>query len=384
MEKSVRQIKNRIISSRNILLLLSVCSFYLFLYHFPSIGNATEVNSTADADRFLKQSLGAEQRGLGGSFVASTGGANAIGSNPAGISITEGNRFVIHMARFPRMIAKVSKPNVDANFEDFSQYEQLSSGIEILKGAFPIGRFGTLGVSLSSAHEGSFRRVSHEGEALNNFSDNDIAAGIGYGIRFIEGTLIGFDAKWLRSKVTDITGKEHFGRGYAYNVGLIQKISDTIQVGIVLRNLSNGLSFVDSRIPDRINRDVVVGVTYQRNISDFAFRIGLDLHPPFTDGVSTNLGAEVWYQDRICGRIGYLRDNEERHLPVMILEESSVEFENRGWKSEGLCLGLGIQIGNFMINASHTPQFTPTVSEDERLHIVKGASVYTFSIGNKF
>ena len=376
--------KNRINSSRFIVIMLAVCSILINFCHFTSIVNAADVNTTADADGFLRQLLGAEQRGLGGSFVGSTSGANAIGSNPAGISLVDGDRFVIHMARFPHTIAKVSKPNVNANFEDFSQYEQQSSGIEIINWAFPIGRYGTLGISLSSAHEGPFRRVNHDGKALNNFPENNLATGIAYGLRFIGGTLIGFDAKWIRSKVTDESGKEHFGRGYAYNIGLIQKINNTIQLGIVLRNLSNGLSFVDATIPDKINRDVIFGATYQREISDFVLRIGLDFHPPFTDGVRTNLGAEVWFRDRIGGRIGYLRDNEERLLPVMVLKESYVEMEHRNWKAEGLCIGLGIRIGNIIFNASHTPQFKPTVSNNERIHIVQGASVYTFSIGQQF
>lgn len=376
----MKLLKNKFKTSLYTVLLLTVCLFYLF----SCIGNAANANSTADADRFLRQVLGAEQRGLGGSFAGSTGGANAIGSNPAGISIAEGDRFVIHMARFPRTIAKISKPNVNANYEDVSQIEQHSEGIETLNWTFPIGRLGTIGVALTTSHEGPFRRVSHEGKALNNFTENNLASGISYGIGFLKKTYIGFDAKWIRSKVTDESGLEHFGRGYVYNVGLIQKIGDIIHIGVVLRNLSNGLSFVNSTIPDRINREVVVGVTYQYDISDYTLRIGLDLHPPFIDGVETNLGAEVWFRDLIGGRIGYMRNSEKRHLPVMILEESSVEIENRNWQSEGLCLGLGVRFGDFMINAAHTPQFIPTVTEDERIHIVQGSYVYTFSIGQKF
>ena len=134
----------------------------------------------------------------------------------------------------------------------------------------------------------------------------------------------------------------------------------------------------------RINRDVIFGVAYKRKISDFALRIGLDFHPPFADGIRTNIGTELWFRDRLGGRIGYLRDTNQRYLPVLILGDSTVEMENRIWKAEGLCLGLGLRIGNYLINASHTPHFTPTVSDEERLHIGQGTSVYTFSIGQKF
>ena len=75
------------------------------------------VDTRASADGFLKQLLGAEHQGMGGSFVGLTRGANALGSNPAGIGTTEGNRFVIHATRFPRTIALLSKPNLNASYE---------------------------------------------------------------------------------------------------------------------------------------------------------------------------------------------------------------------------------------------------------------------------
>ena len=375
--------QNRIYASPYILIFIL---FGLF-YQFPTLGHAENVAMTSDADRFLRLMLGAEQRGMGGSFVASIAGSDAIGTNPAGIGINDDSRFGVHIARFPRTVATVAKPNISNEYEDYSQYDHHASGIETLNWVFPFGKFGTLGVAVSTGHEGSFRRVSHEGRALNNFPENNLATGVGYGLEFIEGTLIGIDAKWIRSKITDASGIEHFGRGYSYNVGLIQKIGQTLQVGVVLRNLSNGLSFADSTVPDKINRDVIFGVAYKHEIRDFSLRIGLDFHPPFADGIRTNVGSEIWFRDRVVGRIGYLRDTDQRYLPVMpvtTIADSSVEMEDRVWLAEGLSLGLGLRVGNFLINASHTPQFKPTVSDKERLHIVQGTSVYTFSIGQKF
>ncbi|RKU09016.1 hypothetical protein C6501_15830 [Candidatus Poribacteria bacterium] len=363
---------------------LLVCLFYLVFCFSISNGIAAEATTTAEADRFLKQLIGAEHHGMGGSFVGATDGANALGNNPAGIGIAKGNRFVIHMARFPRTVALLSKPNFNANYEDYSQYEQRAAGIETLNWAFPIGRFGTIGVALSTAHEGSFRRVNHEGKALNSFPENNLAIGIGYGLNFGGNTVVGFDAKWLRSKVTDTLGTEHFGRGYAYNVGLIQKFGNALQAGIVVRNLSNGLSFVDPTIPDKIRRDVIAGITYQREISNMSLRLGFDLHPPFRDGIRANLGAEVWFRNRIGGRIGYLRDTEKRYASAFLLEDATFEMEERNWKAEGLCFGFGARFGNITLNAAYTPQFKPSVSADERIHIVQGTAVYTFSIGQDF
>ena len=363
---------------------VSTTQFSLIFCFFVWSSVASAVNTTAAADRFLKHLLGAEHHGMGGSFVGATRGANALGSNPAGISVAEGNRFVIHATRFPRTIALLSKPNADATYQDYSQYERRATGVEMLNWAFPMGKFGNFGLALAFAHEGAFRRVNHEGKALNSSAENNLAIGLGYGLNLSGGTVVGFDAKWLRSKVADAAGREHLGHGYAYNIGIIQQLGDAIQVGVVMRNLSNGLSFSDATIPDAMQHALVAGVVYHRQVSDVALRLGLDVHPPFPDGIRANLGTEVWYRQRIGGRIGYLRDTEKRYAAVLLLEDTTFEIEERIWKAEGLCFGLGVRLGSLTLNAAYTPQFRPTVLEDERIHIVQGEAVYTFSIGQTF
>lgn len=359
----------------------TLCAFFCLLF---LNWNTTAADTTSGADRFLKQLQGAEYRGMGGSFVGVADGANAIGNNPAGINSVTGDRFVINMTRFPHTVALLSKPNETDKYEDYSRYEQNASGIETLNWAFPMGRIGTLGFGFSLAHEGSFRRVNHQGKAINSFPENNLAIGFGYGLKCLKGTTVGLDAKWLRSKVTDSTGTEHLGRGYAYNIGMIQRIGKAFQVGLVVRNLSNGLSFIDPNIPDKIRLDVIGGVTYQYDISNLALRLGLDLHPPFADGVRVNLGTEVWYHDRIGVRIGYLRDTEKRHASVYLLEDATFETDERTWKAEGVSFGLGVRAGSIIINGAYTPEYKPTKSDDERLHVVQGTAVYTFSVEQAF
>ncbi len=384
MKRKLQFSRNRIVALQYLKISLLICVFYLVFCFSISNVSASMANTTADADRFLKHLLGAEHRGMGGSFVGATGGARALGNNPAGIRIVKGDRFVIHMSRFSRTVVLLSKPNFNADYEDYSRYEQSAAGIETLNWAFPIGKFGTIGFALSTAHEGAFRRVNHEGKALNSFPENNLAIGLSYGVNCFGGAVVGFDAKWLRSKVTDVLGEEHFGRGYAYNVGIIQQFGNAFQAGIVVRNLSNGLSFVDPTIPDKIRRDVIAGITYQHEFSNVDLRVGFDLHPPFSDGFRTNFGIEVWFHDRFGGRIGYLRDIERRYATVFLLEDATHEMEERNWKAEGLCLGFGVKIGNITLNAAYNPQFKPTVTADERIHIAQGAAVYTFSIGQDF
>jgi hypothetical protein len=359
-------------------------SVVLVFCFFIWSGGAATANTTASANGFLKQLLGAEYHGMGGSFVGVTRGADALGSNPAGIGAADGNRFVLHTIRFPRTIAFLSKPNLDSNYEDYSRFEQRASGIEMLNWIFPMGKFGALGLAIAFGQEGPFRRVDYLGKAINSFPENNLAIGFGYGVNILRNTVVGFDAKWLRSKVADTDAKEDLGHGYAYNVGIIQQFGSGIQIGIAARNLSNGLSFSNVSIPDRIERTFVAGIAYQREMSDITLRIGLDAHPPFRDGVRANIGAEVWYRNRIGGRIGYLRHTEKRYGSVFLLQDASVETEERLWKAEGVSFGLGFRFGNMTLNGAYTPQFKPTVAEMDRLHVVQGEAVYTFSIGQAF
>ena len=358
--------------------------FVLIVYLFLSSSVATAANTTASADRFLKQLLGAEHHGMGGSFVGTTRGANALGSNPAGIRAAGESQLVIHATRFPRTVVLISKPNLKSNYEDYSQYEQGAYGIETVNYIFPVGRLGTFGFALAFLQEGHFRRVDHQGKALNSFPQNNLAIGLSYGLNILKGTVIGVDAKWLRSKVTDAKALEHLGHGYAYNVGLIQQIGDAIQIGVVARNLSNGLSFSEVSIPDTMARTIVAGIAYQRELADIALRIGLDAHPPFRDGVRANVGVEVWYRNWIGGRIGYLRHTEKRHASVFLLEDGVFETQERLWEAEGLCFGIGVRFGNIVLNAAYTPQFIPTVPAEERIHVAQGAAAYAFSIGQTY
>ncbi|MXZ01237.1 hypothetical protein F4Y93_11570 [Candidatus Poribacteria bacterium] len=358
--------------------------FYLLVYFIIFSSNVSAENTVAAADGFLKQLLGAEHYGMGGSFVSTTRGASAISSNPAGIATAEVNQFAIHTTRFPRTVTRLSKSNHNANYEEYSQYEQRASGIQTLNCAFPIGRFGTFAAAFSVLQEGRFRRVNHLGKAINSFPENNIALGLSYGLHILENTLIGIDTKWLRSKVTDTDGVEHLGHGYAYNIGVIQQVSDAIHVGVVARNLSNGLSFSDVSIPDMITRTIAVGVAYRREISDVTLRFGFDVHPPFQDGIRTNVGTEVWYRHRIGARIGYLRDTETRYASVLLLEDAAFETEERLWKTEGFSFGLGFRFANITFDAAYTPQFIPTTTTEERINTVQGENIYTFSIGQTF
>ena len=353
---------------------------------WSNLASAQVINEDfrASADAFLKRLTSAEHQGMGGSFVGPILGANALNSNPAGLSFIDSSRFITHVSRFPRTVAVIAKLNDAERYEDHSQYALRASGLEFINYSKPLGTAGVVGFDFALGHEGRFSRVNHLGKATNGFPENDFAAGIGYAVKLFRGLAFGADARWMRSKVQDAQEREHVGHGYAYNLGLIQQLGEHLRIGGVIRNLSNGLSFTDNFIPDRIHRDVLLGGAYQFHHKDVDIQIDLDLNPPFEDGARINFGGTVWYRGFIGGRIGYLRHTEKRFDSIFILETGQVEVEDRLWKAEGLTLALGLQVSGIYINAAYTPQMRPTANEGEQIRIEDGKSVYSFSIGQRF
>jgi hypothetical protein len=358
----------------------------LCLFGSLNVAFAQVVNEDfrAAADVFLRRLTSAEHQGMGGSFAGSIAGANALNSNPAGLSVIDNNRFVAHFARFPRTVAVISKPNEAERYEDYGQYDLRASGLEFMNYSVPMGSAGVIGFDFAFEHDGRFSRVNNLGKATNNFPENNFVVGFGYGVNLFGGLAIGVDAKWMRSKVQDLQNKEHIGHGYAYNVGLIQQLGNHFRIGAVTRNLSNGLSFSDNAIPDRLQRDVLLGGAYQLHHKNVDIQIGLDVNPPFEDGIRTNIGGEIWYRRFVGGRIGYLRHTEKRYDSLFLLEREQVESEERLWKTEGLTLGLGLNLGSITLNAAYTPQMKPIANENEQVRIDQGETVYSFSIGQGF
>ncbi len=358
----------------------------LFLLGGTNLASAQAINEDfyASTNTFLRRLALVKQLRLGDNSVSSISGINALNSNPAGLSFINNNRLITNVSRFPRTVAVIAKLNDVERYEDHNQYALRASGLEFINYSKSVGAAGGFGFDFAVGHEGRFSRVNHLGKATNSFPETDFAIGFSYAVKLFREFAIGGDARWLRSKVQDPENNRHIGHGYAYNLGLIQQLGEHIRIGAVIRNLSNGLSFTDNSIPDRIRRDVLLGGSYQFHYKNVDIQVGLDLNPPFEDGIRTNFGGTVWYHNFIGARIGYLRHIEKRFGSILSLETEQVEFENRIWKAEGLTLGLGVQIRGIHINAAYTPQMQPTENDREQIRIESGKSVYSFSIEQRY
>jgi hypothetical protein len=363
-----------------------VLTTLLLLLGGTNLASAQVINEDfyASTNTFLRQLASAKHLRLGDNSVRSISGTNALNSNPAGLSFINSNRLVTNISRFPRTVAIITKLNDLERYEDHNQYALRASGLEFINYSKPLGTAGGFGFDFAIGHEGRFSRVNHLGKATNSFPETDFAIGVSYAVKLFRGFAIGADGRWLRSKVQDAENNRHIGHGYVYNLGLIQQLGEHLRIGGVIRNLSNGLSFTDDSIPDRIRRDVLLGGSYQFHYKNVDIQIGLDLNPPFEDGVRADFGGTIWYRDFIGGRIGYLRHTEKRFGSILNLETEQVAFEDRLWKTEGLALGLGLQVRGMYLNAAYTPQIRPAENDREQIRIESGKSVYSFSIGQRF
>ena len=351
-----------------------------------NLASAQAINEDfyASTNTFLNRLASARQLGLGDNFVSSISGVKALNSNPAGLSFINSSRLITNVLRFPHTVAVIAKLNDLERYEDHGQYALRASGLEFINYSKPLETAGGLGFDFAIGHEGRFSRVNHLGKATNGFPETDFAIGASYAVKLFPGFAIGADGRWLRSKVQDAENNRHIGHGYAYNLGLIQQFGEHLRIGGVIRNLSNGLSFTDNSIPDRIRRDILLGGSYQFHYKNVDIQISLDLNPPFEDGIRTNFGGTIWYRDFIGARIGYLRHTEKRFDSILSLETEQFEFGDRLWKTEGPTLGLGLQVRGVHINAAYTPQMRPMENDGERIRIESGKSVYSFSIEQRF
>jgi len=332
---------------------------------------------------FLQEITTAEHRGMGVSFVGLVEGADSLGNNPAGLALEEDNRMSFNLTRFPRTVAVFSKLNDRDKYEDYSQYDLSPFGSELLNYAYPFGRLGTLGFGVVFRQEGRFSRVDDEGKAVNTFPENDFAVTLGYGRKLAPGAYIGFDAKVIRSKAQDLKGDDYLGRGYAYNIGYIQRMNTNWKFGAVIRNLSNGLSFASDEIPDKLHRDIIVGIAYQRENQRYSQRFGLDFNFPFKEGVNANIGGEFWYRQLIGMRLGYVRYIQKRFEPILHLNTGNTAIEERLWITKGLTYGLGLRLHNLEFNFAYIPQRKPETQENEKLRLEKGNAVISFSISKE-
>ncbi|MBB15082.1 hypothetical protein CMK22_07400 [Candidatus Poribacteria bacterium] len=293
------------------------------------------------------------------------------------VGLNHKTHFAYYSVRNPRLITTIlARQNKTDYFSDDQIYHLPAERLDFVQLVSWI-KENRLSFDFGFDRVGYFSRVNVEGKSVNAFPKTDMAFGLHCSRQFGQ-VLIGGDARWIRSKLL-LEQKGEIGHGYTYNLGAIYSFKRNFRLGLVLRNMSNGLSFADNTVPDQVERDILVLGLYGFRFQDFNCSLLVDVNPPFENGVRAQVRSDINYK-MLTWQVGYRRYIDRRAYPSEIVDAKELKVINRIWTIEGITLGGNVRLGSTVISISFEPQALPRVESDERIRVDRGGNVYMFSV----
>ncbi len=303
--------------------------------------------------------------------------------NPAVLITISKTQSKLSAGRYPHHISRLSQQNEDGRLAEIQEYDLPAGGYERWQIVRPIKKIGVVGLDLAFEHFGSYSRMNNDGQAISAFRRSNHAFGLRYAKRIIPNLAFGVDAKWLRSKESSI-GEDnyigHLGHGYAYNIGFLQTINAQIDFGLMIGNLSNGLSFQNSTVPSRLETRVLIGGRYIINLEPIFLGIEMAHQPRFDLGLQFDLTGKIAYQDQILLRLGYLHWSEKQQRLVRYLADGQTQNDQQIWQMKGLKLSLTWNIWQTQLTVNYQPYFRIKTDLFHKSTVQKGKSFLTFSV----
>lgn len=288
--------------------------------------NVSKVGTTSAP--FLEIGVGSRAIGMGSAFVAVADDATALYWNVAGISrLTRNEMIFIH-----------SEWIADINYN-------------FVGGAFPLGGFGTIGISITSlsTDEMKVRTVNEPEGTGERFSVGDIAMGIAYARNLTHRFSIGFNVKYIQQRIWHMNAT-----GFAIDIGTLFTTQFAgMKIGMSISNFGSKMqmfgkdTFVNydlaptqegsnDRIPANLKTDKFpLPLLFRVGLAMDVFKSGsnhltvaIDASHPNDNTEYVNLGMEYTINNWLFLRSGY------KNLFMLDSEE-------------GLTLGAGL---NYKIN----------------------------------
>ena len=280
-----------------------------------SLGQNKNVSKVAmSAAPFLEIGVGARAVGMGGAFVGTANDASALYWNPAGLAGLRRTEIIL----------------VHTNWLADLQFEFV--GIVL-----PIGRLGSLGMSITSLHMDDMKvtTIDYPQGTGEFFSANDLALGLSYSMSLTDRFSIGFTAKYINQQIW-----KESAQGFAIDLGTLF-VTDFygMRIGAVLTNFGTDMRMAGDDLLIYYDLDPTIMGNNERTFAELktdswplplSFQVGLaldvlnnnrnrftlamDAIHPSDNSESIHLGAEYGFRDWFCIRGGYrdlfLRDGE--------------------------------------------------------------------------
>lgn len=259
---------------------------FIIIFIWPAFTVYAETGDAGQAARYLRIGVGARALGMGGAFVSICNDASAIYWNPAGlIQLTQ--REITSMA---------SLMSLDRNYNFLNYVVPLEDKINTI---------GISWINFAVKDLREFVRENNQDKELGKFNDTENTFMLSCARNLNDKLSMGVNLKYLTQGMN--TQKTHpKGRnkasGVGIDIGTLYKISDNVQVGLMLQDIRSYLKWETNHV-DRLPLVVKLGVSTK--FFDDRLTLATDLEQ-VEDNHRTKIyaGLEYWLRENIGLRCG--------------------------------------------------------------------------------
>lgn len=272
----------------------------------------------ADANRaggvFLTIFPGARPSALGAAYSAIADDGTASYYNPGALGFIDHTEVLLVHAPWLRALA----PDMYYEFSGFT---------------YPLGNMGTLGGHVIYLTLGEVVAYEEGGTEIGRFRPYDVAVDLAYGLALNEKLGVGIGWKYIYSFlapgniVRRITGEPGGGgsaMSFAFDAGLLYKLTPELRFAAVLTNMGPGLKYTESGEEDPLPYTLRLGaawtlihtkfhrLTFSADINKVLVNLTYDLEQEGLGYVLEDgwyhIGVEYEYYNMLAFRVGYFYD----------------------------------------------------------------------------
>jgi hypothetical protein len=311
----------------------------------------------------LSEATDATSQAAGGVAAVGAAGVASSSTNPA---VFTDDGFRMWSLRTPETRVRILTADEEGSATSQSLLRRDGYALTGWRRTMSLGESTRFAAEVAFRASGRFTRVDDEGTALHAFPDTDWTLATTLA-RELGGQLsAGVTAKWLRTKYEDVESPSAYGHGWAFDVGFHYR-QPLWRIGLVARNLSNGLSSLDPTRPRDPRHEVALGVGRTIALSsNVSLDLASDVRFPSRTGAQFAGGAALALNDDAGVTVGYRRMVERWRADVIDPNDGTTGADERLWIAEGVSYGVWVELGGWTISAAGSPVYLPDVEGLDR------------------